>query len=262
MTAYVPQPPSAGPGRARGSKVLMILGAVVLVVGVIAISVGFAILGNSTSALAERADRIRDQLLVEVEVPGQSEVRLQPGRYYVYSIDPFAVRQDTSATALSDGPDPSDASALDPTVTVTGPDGAPVLMGGAGAGALVDSIGGELLAIDGFRVPAAGTYTVEASGAGADRVGVGRATDVGGTVKRAVGGGLLSLLGFALAGIGAVLALAGLIWFLVSGSSSGPPRPTNWGPPPGPWGPPQAWPPSAWAPPPGPPAAAPPTDHP
>lgn len=258
MTAYGIQPPRTGAVRPRGSKVLMILGVVVLVLGVIAIPVGFAMIGDSASEISGRAERIRQELLVEVDVPGTGEAQLEPGRYFAYAIDPVQVRDhESTATSLGDEPgvtvlndqtNTTEPLVAEPTVTVTGPDGTPVPLELPAESDLIDSLAGDLLVIDKFRITEAGTYTVAASGTGADRVGVGRATDYGAAVGRAVGGGLLSLLGFGLATLGGILALAGLIWFLVSGASSGPPPPTNWGPPPGPWGPQPPVPPGSWGP--------------
>lgn len=253
MTAYVPSTPGGRPDRSRGSKILMAFGGVILAIGLAAIVIGVAILGDSTSDLDDRTDRVRSELLTEVDVPGRAEVRLDPGLHYVYAIGPEpSLPPGTTTSVLLDdtGTDTFDLS--EPSVTVTGPDGEDIILDLPGPRSSFDPLSDDVDVIDEFRVAETGTYTVEATGGDAEQVGVGRSTDLSASIGKALGGGLLALVGFFVAPIGGALLLGGFIWFLVSKSASSTPQPSSWGPPPGAWGPPGAGPPGSWAPGPGP----------
>lgn len=318
MTAYrmadpIPEPP----GRRRrpvGAKVLMILGAVMVIGAVIAFSTGAQRVVDGGRKLQQRADRLRRDLVVELEVPGRVEVRLRPGLYNIYDVDLLANVEDPSSTAptstselatttttppvVTDAPvgpdgrpvpaDPGstsvpgttapgavDLSPRDAIVTVTDASGFEMPQTSPGLSSLADAVGGELLAQQQIRIEQAGTYTVEATGADGKQIGIGRA-ESSGEVGRVVSGAFLTLAAVFLGGLGALAAVAGLIWFFVGGGSSSPAPGSEpmvgWTPPPpGGFdaGPPQpaagGWPPpgTGWpgpAAPPPPPPPSPPSD--
>lgn len=274
MTAYAPQPPTRS-GRPRGAKVLMVVGAVLALLAVALITLGAVVLGDGVSEIDERTDAVRTDLLVEVPIPGRDQVRLEPGRHYVYAVDPLLADTGplgTDPTILTDGPDPNDdtfdefdeLAGPDLTFEITGPDGATVPTDLPGAGSIFDGLDDDRLdVVEEFRVTTAGTYTVTVTGGDARRLGIGRSGDITQSIGKAVGGGALIGFGFLIGTIGGVLLLAGFVWFLAGGTSSGPPSgppPMAWGTPPPGWGQPGAGPgstPGGWAPPPPPPGAGP-----
>ncbi len=242
---------------------LAIVGAVILAASIVAVVAGVALLGDSVDDFGDSASGTRSRLLADFELPGEAEVRLTPGRYYVYAIDPVDLDElddplvpddlvvETTTSVLRDGGGDDGSGTgtgttrtrrtLDLTATVTGPDGAEVPTDPPGAAAVFHGLGDELEVVREFRVTEAGTYVVAATGEDAPRAGVGRATDLGRAVGEALGGGLLTVVGGFGALLGGALLLAGLIWFLTS--RSGPPAPppaSGYGygaPPPGPWPP-------------------------
>jgi hypothetical protein len=294
----------------------MILGLTLVVGGVITYSTGTHRVADGSRKLSERADRLRRELAVEVPVPGRKEVRLRPGRYNIYDIDRRSRLNDPSASfppltttppPVTDGPIGPDGrpttgqpgsttipgffnrDPLDATVTITDATGSEIPQGPSSLSSFADAVGGDLVAQHEFTIDRVGTYTVETSGVGGGKVGIGRAGTTT-SVGQVVGGAFQTLAGFILGGLGLLAFVGGLIWLLVADTS--PPRvvpggypAAGWAPPPGApyaspmpgYGPPGAWmppnptvpPPTAvgpgpgsgtgWAPPPPDPSAAPPS---
>ncbi len=271
MTLTDPSAP-AKRSRPRGAKVLMILGGVLLVVGVVGAQWGIDRVQDTADEISNSGDEVRNGLLIQLPVPGDAEVDLEVGRYDIFALAATGTGFSrttttttspvvTDATATTD-PDPAEVD--EPVVTVTGPDGRPVTTRDPGIESLFSGAAGELYAIESFTATDAGTYRISATGTGAEKVGVGPTVDTG-NVGRIVSGGLFTLLAFLGGGLGAILGLAGLIWFLVAGDGSPKPGPAGLfppGPPAGPYGGPAGWsppppgpgqggwaPPGQWAPP-------------
>lgn len=286
MTLARPDGPPART-RPRGAKILLILGLLLLVVGIVVGRSGVGRVERTVTDIRNNGDDVRNGLLLELSVPGDGEVDLEPGRYDVfalYSLGSTGFRPRTTTTSgpvVTDGtgttPDELDDpdEFEEPDVTITDPDGRPVFLDEPSIESMFSGAAGELYALHSFRIDVAGTYRVAATGGEADKVGVGPTLDDG-TIGRLVASGALTLVGFLGAGIGFILAAAGGIWFLVGGKP--PPTAGPWGsapgvtvapgwggpsygPAPGAWGapgPPPARPgPAAgWAPPPPPPGAS------
>ncbi|QXC62774.1 hypothetical protein KSP35_08325 [Aquihabitans sp. G128] len=265
MTLADPASRRDKPTKPRGAKVLMILGAVLFVVGLVTGQQGTHRVTGAARDISNSGDEIRNSLLAEVPVPGEADVELDRGRYDVFAISPEGTgfqRTTTStdpATIPTDRTDPDDPypGYDEPTVEVTGPDGTAVLLRNPGIESMFSAANGELYPIRSFTVRQAGTYHLTASGSGAAQVGVGPTVD-NGNFGRLVKSGILTALGYLGAGLGFVLAVAGVIWFAVAGDRRPLAAPGAWPPPPGGWGPPRA--PGPWgAPPPGPWGGPPPT---
>lgn len=272
--------PDAPPGRTRprGAKILLALGVLLLVVGVVVGRSGVERVERTVTDLRNSGDDVRNGLLLELTVPGDEEVDLEPGRYDVfalYTLGSTGFRPPTSTTSspvVTDGsgttPADDDEDFDEPEVTVTGPDGQALVLREPSIEAIFTGASGQLYAVHSFRVDVAGTHSVSATGGEADKVGVGPTLDDG-RIGQLVTDGALTLVGFLGAGLGFVLAAAGGIWFLVGGKPPRPPAawgPATAGPMPAPgWGGPAhrpaqtAWggPAPGWAPPtPAPPGAA------
>ncbi|MCU1496820.1 MAG: hypothetical protein JWM47_773 [Acidimicrobiales bacterium] len=257
MTLTDPTAKRARAAKPRGAKVLLILGGVLLVIGLVLGQWGIQRLTGAVRDIRNSGDDVRNGLLVEVEVPGDGDVELRPGRYDVFVIRPQAPGFDPTTTTTTTPPVVTDGSSQpedlypgydEPTVEITGPGGARVPLRSPGIESTFIATTGELLAIHTFTVTEAGSYHVEAIGTGADKVGVGPTVD-NGNVGRLARGGIIGVLGYLGAALGFVLALSGLIWLLVAGDSRSKPPPGYYGPgPAGPWG----APPGQWGPPPGP----------
>lgn len=270
MTAYRIDSPSFEPPAGRrkrpvGAKVLMILGLVLLVGAAVVFTTGTHRVLDGGQRLQERAERLRRELVVEIAVPGRAEVRLGRGRYNIYDIDrrarlgesttPFPATSTTVPPVVTDGPTGPDGrptpgepgsttvpgtldfDPLDAVVTVTDSTGYAVPQTPPALSSFVDAVGGNLVVQHELFIERSGTYTVEATGVGGGKVGIGRAGSSTG-VGRVVGGAFLTLAGVLLGGLGGLAFLVGLIWLLVADTSPEPPLSggypgMGWPPPPG-----------------------------
>lgn len=237
VSTYAQLPPAPGIPRQRsaGAKALLAVGVVMAVLGGILAVIGFGLMADGAGSLAERSDEIRSGLELEVDAPGRAAVDLDEETYTIYVLDPLGAPTTpdaTTPTTLSDG---GTTASPEPMVRIIGADGQEVPQREPGLDAVADLVSGSVLPIGVFRVPEAGTYTVEVMRGDAQRIGIGEASGSGELIGRTVGGGVLGLLGIGLGIVGVALAIAGLIWLLASG---GPPRPapiaSGWAPPMGP----------------------------
>lgn len=238
VSTYTQLPPAAGATRERsaGAKALLAVGVVMAVLGGAMALIGFGLMADGADSIIERADQVRDGLEIEVDVPGRGTVDLDEETYTIYVLDPYQVSTTgpdaETPTTLSDGGRRNDS---DPIVRVLDPDGREVPQRAPGINSVTDS--GSVVSVGRFSAAEAGTYTVEVTGGDADRIGIGPASDGARLLARTLGGGVLGLIGLGVGGLGALLAIGGLVWLLTSG---GPPRPLpmptpvspGWGPPP------------------------------
>lgn len=245
--------PLAPPKRGRGPAVLAIVGGITLLAAVVAFAVGIVFLGTAARDLVEDAAEIRDDLAVEVEVPGEAEVTLAEGRYYVYAIgsgssttgatggvstttapgDPTTTAPGVSSTTVPGLPTTTAPTAVaDPEVSVVGPGGGAVTLTEPGLEVVFNGISVDLYAIDQFTVSEPGSHTITAvTGASTvPRVGVGEVRSTDGVAERGIGGSILLVASPFLGGVGFLMLIGGIIWLAVRGSNRPPP------PPPGPWG--------------------------
>lgn len=232
--------------RPRGAKILVIAGAVLLVLGFVGTKVGIDRVRVHVKTIRDTGPNLRNSVLADVKVPGNRRVELEPGSYDVFAISAYGTgfRRPTSTTTQpgqADDPGPtgpfSEVGLQEPEVTLTGPDGTVLLPGEPAVGSIFAGVSGEMYAIASYRVVEPGTYRLSAAGGNAAEVGIAPSVNDG-AVGRVAASGLVALVSALAAGLGFVLCLIGLIWFLASGGA--PPPPTyppapGWGaaPPPG-----------------------------
>jgi len=163
---------------------------------------------------------------IRFDVPGRAQMHLGHGDYMVY--------EDKGASSLGNAFSPDDSVTITPeNVTVTAPDGTAVAV--SERGSLI-----ETLTVDGrryvgavrFTAPVAGEYVVGVTGTTADNV----------LVARPIGSVASGSLGwFALAALGGVVLVVGVVLLIVGAMRRGrPPVPVYTASPPGwhpdPWG--------------------------
>jgi hypothetical protein len=230
----------ASGGRRRGPTVLLVLGAVVAVVGVVTMVVGGVVLGDDVVDTVENAIDFRDDLAVEVDLPGDATFELRGGdEYQVIAIGRDLVRSSTDAGGFTD----TDIRPFDvPEVTITDPSGDDVVLHDPGVSTTYDS-GVDGVVIYEFDAVDSGRYSIAVDGepSAVTSVGVGESFELE-DLAGIFGGAAAIVLGGVLLGMGIVMLVAGAIWLSVGGGSTTP-RP----PPSGPWGGSGGWP----APPPG-----------
>ncbi len=224
MTLTDPTAVPSKPRKPTGSKVLMILGAVLLVVAFIGGWKGAHRMQRAADNISRNADDVRAAFLADFAAPGHRAVELPRGRYTVYAV--VTANAGYQTTTAPGSPPTDDTGDNEPKVTVTDPNGAVVLTSTPGLGSLFSGAGANFLALRAFTVVTPGTYRVEVGASRADRAAVGPAVG-NGDVARALTGGLLALLAFELGGVGFVLGLAGFIWFLVADAKRKPPPGTH-----------------------------------
>lgn len=232
------------PKRGKGPAVLAIVGGVALVAGIVAFVAGIILVGTAASDLVEDAGQIRDDLLVEVAVPGEGAVTLAEGRYYVYAIGPDSPTTATTAGPTTTSPfgdstttapgastTSSPAAVIEPEVSIEGPDGV-IALSEPGLDVVFNGISVDLHAIGQFTVDRPGRHTVAvvAGASTVPRIGIGEVHRTDGVAEKGIGGSVLLLASTILGGLGFVLLLGGLIWLAVRASNRPPP------PPAGPWG--------------------------
>lgn len=245
------------PARPRGARILAIVGAVLLLLGLAGTTAGIGRVRVHVKAIRDTGPNLRNTVIADLNVPGSRQVELEPGSYDVFAISAYGegFRRSTTTTTTT-GPTRTDEPTgpfsnvgLDaPEITLTDPDGLELVAREPGVGSIFGGVSGEMYAVATYRVVEPGTYRLSAAGGNAAEVGIAPSvTD--GDVARLVGSGLLTLLAALGMGLGFVLALIGVIWLLVSGGSAPPPPSAQpgWGAPPPPGG---IWPspdPSPWA---------------
>lgn len=224
-SAYPPYPyppaPVRPPRRLRGPVILGVVGLVVGVLGIL-MWVGAAVLfGDAVSSASDAGERVRDELVAEIDVPGEAEVELDTGTYSVFAFVPSDARDGTATTTtseLSGGP----GLVPDLDVTVTAADGTSLLVDETTfRSTWTDSDGAtDLVEVAEVEVRQPGTYTVtvaDAAGAQpAEGAGIGPEADYSEALGKGLGGGLLVVLGFLVGGLGALILLIALIWLLVA----------------------------------------------
>jgi hypothetical protein len=232
-------------GRRRGPTVLFVLGAVVAVGGIVTMVVGGFVLGDDVVETVENAIDFRDDLAVEVDLPGEATFDLSGGdEYQVIAIGRDLVRSSTDAGGFTD----TDVRAFAiPAVTITDPSGDDVALHDPGVSTTWDS-GVDGVAIYEFDAVDSGRYSITVDGepSAVTSVGVGEGFEFE-DLASFFGGAAAIALGAVLLAIGIVLLVAGAIWLAVGGGSTTP------RPPPGPWGggPPGYGPPPGYGAPPG-----------
>jgi hypothetical protein len=247
-----------------GPNLLIVAGVALLAISVWALFSGVrGTVRTFTEAIGTATDPRRDVSAL-TPVPGSASARLRPGRYQVVAIGP-----QLTTTRLNPGGMIANevlvVAFARPPVTVDGPAGS-VPVGAPSVDQLVDSPGGDLVAIGEFDVTEAGTYTLHASGeaTSVSEVGITDRPDVVGAVKESFADTGKIMLG-AFGGFTALgMLIGGIVWksirrrrpsgglavgFPVFGQATGWP-PTPYGSPPTTANPP--------APPPPPPGAQPP----
>jgi hypothetical protein len=256
--------------KRRGPVVLIGIGAVLSVLGIAGALIGVVLVGDDVVDTFEDVFDFRDDLAVEVPVPGSDTFELVGGEEYtVFAIGDDLVRSSSGVDGFND----TDVrSFTEPDVAITDPSGDAVRLGEAGALTTYD-LSIDAVSIAEFEAPASGTYEIVVDGpAGAvSSVGVGDAFDVDDVVGL-FGRAALIVLGGITATIGFVLLVIGAIWMSLGGSKPSPPPAGPWGgqprwggapgPPPSgwggqhgpsPWGAPPPGGPPGWGPPQGPP---------
>ena len=250
------EPPVWRPSK--GPKVTLVLGTIALVVGVLAVAAGFGVFGTNTTNLTNDASEFRDDLDAEIAVPSTTEVYLEAKGYDVVAIGTGLTNPGT--------PKPGGGTYLDtradfprPTLTVTGPDGAPVPVENQRNVLTYTGDGYDMVSLNWLEIETAGTYVIEVRGQGpVTAVGIGDANTRNETgIDLYFGGWLLVLLGVLVVLFGLVLVIVGFSWRGIDRNRGrrGPPTgPPPFGPP-GPhdsMAPPPPPPSSTWEPPPGP----------
>ena len=249
MTLAEPNLDPAPRRRPRGAKVLMILGAVLLVTAFVGGQMGIHQAQQAGNAMRTDANDVRAGFLMEVQIPGSDRVDLERGEYTVYAVRSYDNTFRTTVPTLPTGPAVTDGSSTTApagssddgrkvTVTITGPNGEQVQTDPPGLEATLSGLSGDFIGLAEFTVTKPGSYIVEGTGTGANRMAVGP-TLKGGNIGRLMSGGLFAALAFLLGGVGFILGAAGLTWFLVAGdgnSKAGPgglyaPAVTGIGPP-------------------------------
>lgn len=209
--------------RPRGAKVLMILGAVLLVTAFVGGRMGIHQAQAAGNAIRADANDVRAGFLMEVQIPGSDRVDLERGKYTVYAVRSY---DNTFRTTVPTGPAVTDGSSTTApagssddgpkvTVTITGPNGEQVQTDPPGLEATLSGLSGDFIGLAEFAVTKPGSYVVEGTGTGANRMAVGP-TLKGGNIGRLISGGLFAALAFLLGGVGFILGAAGLTWFLVA----------------------------------------------
>ncbi len=235
--------------RPRGSKILVTLGVLMVVVGVVVAQRGSHGFRSAANDIRNSGDDVRNSLLVQLAVPDTDVVDLEPGRYDVFAVYGLGAATTTSGATPTSPPTtsvpppttrpgpPTDRDRLPrsdddlPLVTIIDPDGRRVTTVEPSIEALYSGGFGQLEAFESFTATTAGRYRIEVRGEGArngaiQEVGIGPSLDDG-DMGRLLTGGLLAVVGYLAAAIGFVLAASGGIWYLVS---SGTPASPSSGP--------------------------------
>jgi hypothetical protein len=178
------------------------------------------LIGGTAWGIVRTVDQVSTLLPQETWVAGEPKtVTLESGDWAIYEV---ASSPGTSGFSSEFGTElgsdfGSDLSEVGPTVdpesiSVTGPDGQPILtrcISCAGQHQTTSSGAEQFLGVVEFTAPRAGQYTITVESAG-NTVAVGK------PVTEAIGsifGGLM--LGIGLAGLGMMLIIAAIIWFIV-----------------------------------------------
>ncbi len=221
----------------KGPKVTLVLGVIAVVVGLMAVPIGFGLFSGGAAPATNDASEFRDDLDAEVAVPSTNEVYLEAKGYDVVAIGTGLTNPGT--------PKPGGGTYLDtraefsrPAITITGPDGNGVMIELQHNVLTYTGNGYDMVSLNWFEIDTAGTYVIDVRGQGpVTTVGIGDAnTRNDHSNDLYFGGWLLVLLGVPFVLVGSVLVIGGLAWRGID-RNRGRRGPPGWPPPGGQPGP-------------------------
>ena len=197
----------------KGPKSLLIIGGIVISIGVISVVLGIVVLGHGVATSTKDESTFRDHFTAEIPTPGRKTVRLEAQGYDLVAIgndltDPGRPKPNGGTYPITRADFPH------PTVTVTSQSGARVPVEGRRHVLIYSGDAYDLVSLNWIEIETPGTYVIETAGDGpVTSVGVGDAnTWDEDSVRTAVGGGVLSILGFATIVPGVLLLIGGFVW--------------------------------------------------
>lgn len=213
---------SARPSR-RAPTVILGIGLAFVGLALAAWAIAWARYGDIDERTSREASAVRDRFAAEVDVPGETTVDLDEGRYLVYVVVPRGTGTRDEEYDLDRAVEVLDVALTttdDDAVAPAAPDpSAPStdVFGGSRAGF-------ELVLAAEYVVPTDGEHVLTIEGTpeeGVTTAGIVAAVDRHAGADATLVGGVLFVGGLLVGGLGVVVALIGGIWLLVSVSSRG-----------------------------------------